>query len=183
MTHSETFLIRRASAADAAVLGAMRAASHAERYGDASEREALFAASCTAFFARELAVEQPFVRAWLAFATHAAEADHTETDDTETDDAEAVGNEALGTAALTILPSLPRLSTTGPVLDARVRNVYVIPSARRRGIARALMRVVMDEFASLEGADRLTLGASAQGRPLYLTLGFVPKADELVLGP
>lgn len=178
MTHSETFLIRRASAADAAALGAMRAASHAERYGDASEREALFAASCTAFFARELAVEQPFVRAWLAFETHAAEAD-----DTETDDAEAVGNEALGTAALTILPSLPRLSTTGPVLDARVRNVYVIPSARRRGIARALMRVVMDEFASLEGADRLTLGASAQGRPLYLTLGFVPKADELVLGP
>jgi GNAT superfamily N-acetyltransferase len=172
MTRSETFLIRRASAADAAMLGALRAASHAERYDDGADREELFAASCTAFFARELAVEEPFVRAWLAFEAHGAEADGAVTP----------VNEPLGTAALTVFPSLPRITTTGPVPDARVRNVYVVPAARRRGIARALMRAVMDEVESLGGVDLLTLGASAQGRPLYVSLGFVPKADEMVLG-
>jgi GNAT superfamily N-acetyltransferase len=161
MGRSETFLIRRAVAADAAVLGAMRAASHGERYDADPERGSQFAASCTTFFERELAAAQPFVRAWLAF--------------------EPSGAEPLGTATLTLVPTLPRQSDAGPLLGARVRNVYVVPAARRRGIARALMRVLMDEIATL-GIGRLTLGASAEGRPLYAGLGFVAKADEMVLG-
>lgn len=141
----------------------MRAASRVERHGrDLAERLARFEASCTDFFARELAAREPFVRAWLAFELERPE-------------------HALGTATLTLVPTLPRFGDDGPLLDARVRNVYVVPEARRRGIARALMRAIMDDVTAL-GIGRLTLGTSVQGRPLYEELGFVPKADEMVLG-
>ena len=141
----------------------MRAASRVERYGqDHAERLARFEASCTDFFARELAAPEPFVRAWLAFEVECPE-------------------HAIGTATLTLVPTLPRFGDDGPLLDARVRNVYVVPQERRRGVARALMREIMDDLSAL-GIGRLTLGTSVQGRPLYEKLGFVPKADEMVLG-
>jgi GNAT superfamily N-acetyltransferase len=155
-----TFVVRRATPADAEVLGAMRAASHAERYDYDPRKRTAFADLCAAFFQRELSRPDPFLHAWLGL---------------ESDESPR----ALGTATLTLVPTLPRITETGPLLDARVRNVYVVPEARRRGIARALMNVLMEEVRAA-GIARLTLGASAMGRPLYQLLGFVPKADEMV---
>jgi len=74
-------------------------------------------------------------------------------------------------------PQLPRLSpdmtkvVTTPV--PLVVNVYTEPYCRRRGIARALMRTLM-EWAQAQGMDRVLLHASDAGRPLYTSLGFVP---------
>jgi GNAT superfamily N-acetyltransferase len=74
-------------------------------------------------------------------------------------------------------PQLPRISdagnhvATGPV--PLVVNVYTEPAWRGQGIARALMKDLM-EWALAKGCDRLLLHASDAGRPLYVSLGFVP---------
>jgi hypothetical protein len=41
------------------------------------------------------------------------------------------------------------------------------------------MRVLIEEVEAL-GLQRLTLGSSTMGRPLYEALGFLPKADEMI---
>jgi GNAT superfamily N-acetyltransferase len=76
---------------------------------------------------------------------------------------------------------LPRPSPRGAGLllglEGVVLNVYVEPSWRRRGIARALMQAILD-WAPTVGIVRLVLHPSAEGRPLYESMGFVP-TDEL----
>jgi GNAT superfamily N-acetyltransferase len=76
-----------------------------------------------------------------------------------------------------IKPQLPRILPTGTRVESGplplVVNVYTEPEWRGRGIARALMRVLMD-WAVTRGADRIVLHASDQGRPLYESLGFHP---------
>jgi GNAT superfamily N-acetyltransferase len=89
------------------------------------------------------------------------------------DDAGAV----IAGAGVHIKPQLPRISHDGAeVVTAPlplVVNVYTEPEWRGRGIARALMKVLM-EWAAGQGADRLVLHASDAGRPLYQSLGFEP---------
>jgi GNAT superfamily N-acetyltransferase len=146
--------IRRAGPSDARLLAEMRARSYVERHAsDDAGVQALRRSSETAFAA---ALGDGSLRAWLAFD----------------------GERPVGTASLMFLPSLPRLGVE-VVCDGRVRNVYVEPTHRRRGIALALMRVVLDEAASAN-VDRLTLGTSTLGRSLYERLGFVQKEDELI---
>jgi GNAT superfamily N-acetyltransferase len=146
--------IRRAGPSDVPLLAEMRVRSYAERHAsDDVGVEALQRSSETVFAA---ALGDGSLRAWLAFD----------------------GERPVGTASLMFLPSLPRLGVE-VVCDGRVRNVYVEPTHRRRGIALALMRVVLDEAASAN-VDRLTLGTSDQGRALYERLGFVQKEDELI---
>jgi GNAT superfamily N-acetyltransferase len=74
-----------------------------------------------------------------------------------------------------IKPQLPRISHGGTRVSTGtvplVVNVYTEPEWRGRGIARALMRTLMD-WAINQGADRIVLHASDQGRPLYTSLGF-----------
>jgi GNAT superfamily N-acetyltransferase len=76
-----------------------------------------------------------------------------------------------------IKPHLPRISHGGVrVVTASVPlavNVYTEPEWRGKGIARALMLIVM-EWARTQGFDRVVLHASDAGRPLYVSLGFVP---------
>ena len=158
-----TFLVRQATVADAAVLAAMRAASHSERYERDPVLVARFRADCESFFSQELAREDPFIRSWLALEP-------------------GEDGTALGTATLSITPTLPRIGDPEPRLDACVRNVYVVPEARRRGIAGELMRVLIEEVRTL-GFKRLTLGTSSIGRPLYESLGFHPKDDEMIFLP
>lgn len=55
--------------------------------------------------------------------------------------------------------------------QAYLLGMYVVPEARRQGIARALMTAAI-ECATRSGAPLLTLHASDQGRPLYEQLGF-----------
>jgi GNAT superfamily N-acetyltransferase len=71
------------------------------------------------------------------------------------------------------------LGSGGGETDGRVREVYVVPAYRRRGIARTLVGLALAE-AKAAGVDRVTLGASAMGRALYASLGFVAKPDEMV---
>ena len=85
------------------------------------------------------------------------------------------GGAVIAGAGVHIKPQLPRISHNG----ARVVttplplavNVYTEPAWRSRGVARALMNVLM-EWAAGQGADHVVLHSSDAGRPLYLSLGF-----------
>ena len=154
---SQAYFIRRARAGDERALGAMRAESSFERKGgDRRERDE-HEAVCAAFFARELADPQSFLRSWVA----------------------TVDGTIVGGASLAIVPTLPRYGSHTSGRDGRVRDVYVAPAFRKRGIARALMLEIL-QAAKAERVDRLSLGASAMGAPLYLSLGFAYKRDEMV---
>jgi GNAT superfamily N-acetyltransferase len=89
---------------------------------------------------------------------------------------EAAGKVIAGAGAH-IKPQLPRISPgrthieSGPL--PLVVNVYTEREYRGQGIARAIMRVLMD-WAMSKGTDRIVLHASNQGRPLYTSLGFHP---------
>jgi GNAT superfamily N-acetyltransferase len=50
-------------------------------------------------------------------------------------------------------------------------NVYTEPAYRRQGLARELMKKVM-EWCAREGVETVILHASEEGRPLYERLGF-----------
>jgi GNAT superfamily N-acetyltransferase len=54
---------------------------------------------------------------------------------------------------------------------ATILNVYTDPEYRRRGIARRLMRTIID-WCKREGLAGVTLHASEDGRHLYESLGF-----------
>lgn len=55
-----------------------------------------------------------------------------------------------------------------------VLNVYTLPDYRRRGLARRLM-LMIEQWCREHGLPVVTLHASADGRPLYDSLGFAPK--------
>jgi GNAT superfamily N-acetyltransferase len=78
-------------------------------------------------------------------------------------------------AGVHIKPQLPRISHDGARVVATpmplVVNVYTQPEWRGKGIARALMNVLM-EWAVGQDTDHVVLHASDAGRPLYLSLGF-----------
>jgi GNAT superfamily N-acetyltransferase len=84
------------------------------------------------------------------------------------------GNVIAGAGAH-IKPQLPRISHDRARVEVApvplVVNVYTESECRGQGIARALMRVVMN-WAATRGADRVVLHASDAGRPLYISLGF-----------
>jgi len=166
--HERPFLasvtLRAADPSDAALLGEMRAAQQAEIEGDCEPAEVLrYARDCTAFFERELATRPLWIYAWIAAVD------------------DEVNDDVAGVAVLTFAPAMPRLGMIfGP--DARIRDVYVVPRYRRRGIARALTRTAI-ERATLLGVSRLTLGTSNVARSLYKSLGFVERRDEMIYAP
>jgi len=57
--------------------------------------------------------------------------------------------------------------------EAYILNVYTDPAARRQGLARQLMERLVEE-ARAAGTNRVWLRASAEGRPLYESIGFEP---------
>jgi ribosomal protein S18 acetylase RimI-like enzyme len=83
----------------------------------------------------------------------------------------------IGGAGVQLRPILPRPRIGADELElgpeAIVLNVYVEPEWRRRGVADALMRAVLDALGE-RGIRRVVLHASADGRQLYERLGFVP---------
>lgn len=89
---------------------------------------------------------------------------------------DAVGRVIAGAGAH-VKPQLPRPSGDGArvVTEAvpLVVNVYTEPEWRGRGVARALMHALL-EWAREQRFDRVLLHASDAGRPLYVSLGFVP---------
>jgi GNAT superfamily N-acetyltransferase len=139
------------------LLADFRLRSARERHlGDEAQYPA-FEAECVAAFAAGLA--DGSLRSWLAFD----------------------GRTAIGTVTLFVLPTLPRVGARGAAgkrRDARVRNVFVDPAYRRHGIASSLMRELLAEVRRIE-IDRMALGSTQMGRPLYERLGFFPKTEEM----
>jgi GNAT superfamily N-acetyltransferase len=75
-------------------------------------------------------------------------------------------------AAVSVLPTVPAPGR----LDMRMallHNVHTLPEFRRRGFARRLVETAV-AWCREEGFSRLTLNASAAGRPLYESLEFRP---------
>lgn len=81
----------------------------------------------------------------------------------------------LAGAGAEVKRQLPRISQDGKSVTKApvplVVNVYTESEVRGRGIARALMSVLM-QWAATEAFDRVVLHASDAGRPLYQSLGF-----------
>jgi ribosomal protein S18 acetylase RimI-like enzyme len=64
---------------------------------------------------------------------------------------------------------------------AYVLNVYTDPEFRQRGLAKQLMRTIIETCRS-EGFRAVWLHASEHGRPIYSSLGFEPTNEmKLVL--
>lgn len=57
-------------------------------------------------------------------------------------------------------------------LTGTLLNVYTEPACRRRGIARTLLEMALQEAARL-GLSSVVLKATAMGAPLYRSVGFV----------
>jgi ribosomal protein S18 acetylase RimI-like enzyme len=93
------------------------------------------------------------------------------------EDAAAATIGGAGAQLRPILPRPPPEEEDGDDLElgpeAIVLNVYVEPAWRRRGVAEALMRALLDDLAA-RGIRRIVLHASADGRRLYERLGFAP---------
>jgi GNAT superfamily N-acetyltransferase len=155
------FTVRRADSRDATALGTMRAAQQREIVEQLPPlADDPYASACSAFFARELAAPDPWVVAWVAEA----------------------GGRIAGSVVLSLAPTLPRRGVPQSGPDGRIRSVYVYPESRSRGIARALVLAAIAD-AKARDVARLMLGASAMGRVLYESLGFVAKSDEMVYDP
>jgi GNAT superfamily N-acetyltransferase len=58
-----------------------------------------------------------------------------------------------------------------PGRNAHVGNVYTESAHRRRGVARLIMRAILD-WCTANAIDLVTLSASPDGRSLYEQLGF-----------
>ena len=90
---------------------------------------------------------------------------------------ESVPGSVIGGAGVQLRAILPRPRPgvddleLGP--EAIVLNVYVEPAWRRRGVAEALMRTLLNALAE-RGIRRVVLHAARDGRRLYERLGFVP---------
>jgi len=68
-------------------------------------------------------------------------------------------------------PGCPRVGRWG-----HIANIYTAPTHRRRGLARLVMRTIL-EWSERNCLDRLTLTASEEARALYEEMGFTPTGD------
>ena len=64
---------------------------------------------------------------------------------------------------------------------AAIVNMYTAPEYRRRGIARRVLDLLINEMRS-QGLTYVQLEATRQGRPLYEAYGFVNDGSMMVLG-
>lgn len=79
---------------------------------------------------------------------------------------------ALGIASV-LRNDAPPLPEQHLAHEGYVVNLWVDPSVRRQGVARALLQTAIDDAPSW-GLRRLYLHATDDGRPLYEETGFVP---------
>ena len=87
----------------------------------------------------------------------------------------AEGGAVLGGAGL-LLDSWPGTPDSSSRFKALILNVYVEPSARRRGIARFLMEALIAHCRA-EGFASVSLHSSDSTRHLYHSLGFQPTTE------
>jgi len=97
----------------------------------------------------------------------------------------AAAPSVIGGAGVQLRPILPRPPEDGSDVlvlgpEAIVLNVYVEPAWRRRGVADALMRALLDDLA-VRDIRRIVLHASPEGRRLYERLGFAQTNEMRLL--
>jgi GNAT superfamily N-acetyltransferase len=157
MPHAEpaAFAIRRATAADAAVLAHHRAAMFRDMGSLRAELYAELAAAARPWFAEAIPAGE-----YVAFLAAPADAP----------------GEIVAGAGVQLRRQLPRPTPDGGGIETRpqglVLNVYTEPAWRRRGLAALLMGHVT-AWAREHGVGSLVLHASDEGRPLYEQLGYV----------
>ena len=147
------FSIRRATVADADVLARHRAEMFRDMGQLTEDLYDTLVQAARAYFAG--AVPGGRYVAWLA---------------------EAEGR-IVGGAGLQLRELLPRPALGGRRLvggpQGLILNVFTERAWRRRGVAAALMRELL-QWCRAHGIESLVLHASADGRPLYEKLGFTP---------
>jgi GNAT superfamily N-acetyltransferase len=85
------------------------------------------------------------------------------------------GNQVLGSGLLWSQEWHPRPAVPRGTIPYLV-SVFVEPTARRQGVARAITQAAIDA-ARAAGHPRMALHASDEGRPLYESLGFAPSKE------
>ncbi len=85
-----------------------------------------------------------------------------------------VHGEAVASGGLVIYSAPPTLHNPGG-LEGYVISVFTAPEWRRQGMSRAIMVAILDYLRS-KGITKVSLRATEQGCPLYLSLGFT--ADD-----
>lgn len=83
----------------------------------------------------------------------------------------------VGGAGVSLLDWGPTRSNPGGQM-ARVTSVFTADSHRRRGIARALMATALDHLRAA-GINEVRLGATADARALYESIGFAAYPAEM----
>jgi ribosomal protein S18 acetylase RimI-like enzyme len=149
---AEAFRIRRGTPADIPVIAHHRLGMFTEMgFGDPSTY-AEYASEFQSFAAREMAAGH--FLSWLA----------------ETNDGEIVAG---GAVLIVPWPANPKHRKQQ---RAFLLNVFTEPAFRRRGIARSLVRTMLD-CCREQGFGSVFLHASDAGRPLYQSMGFQPTAE------
>lgn len=89
------------------------------------------------------------------------------------------GEKAVGCATVCYITLMPTFDhPTGK--RAHIMNVYTNADYRRRGIARQMITMLLDE-ARERGATYVSLDATKSGKPLYTSLGFGGNEENMGL--
>lgn len=89
------------------------------------------------------------------------------------------GKRVIGCASICYMYIMPTFDhPTGK--RAHLMNVYTMKEWQRKGIARRMVSMLIDE-AWKRGATEISLDATEEGRPLYKSLGFTESTEGMVL--
>lgn len=87
------------------------------------------------------------------------------------------GEMAVGCATICFITVMPTVDHPSGK-RAHIMNVYTNADYRRRGIARKMVTMLLDE-ARERGVSYVSLDATEQGKPLYKTLGFCDNTENM----
>ena len=82
-------------------------------------------------------------------------------------------------ASMSYIEIMPTFSHTSGK-RAHLMNVYTEKDYRRRGIARQLVNMLIED-ARVHGATEISLAATESGRPLYESMGFKASEECMVI--
>ncbi|SCY38663.1 Ribosomal protein S18 acetylase RimI [Lachnospiraceae bacterium XPB1003] len=89
------------------------------------------------------------------------------------------GEETVGCASMSFIRVMPTFDhPTGR--RAHLMNVYTRDEYRRQGIAKKMVKLLIDE-SWREGVTEISLDATVSGRPLYESMGFTDSTECMIL--